>query len=571
VHQASSALAPSAAAAYPGFNGPIAFVGDKHGVQKLYVHTRGRTVAVLQGGGIANPSYSPLGKRLAVTREVPEIGVGVWVLGADRGDSPRQVTPPELGGTEPTWSPGGRQLAYSAGPIGQRTVHVVGADGVGDRALTAGPADQHDPAWSVRDVIAFSQRNATGEDIYTMPASGGVPRQLTGDPGDDHAPAWSPDGTRLAFIRGSGGVWVMGSRGFGARRVAHVEGAIERGIAWSPDGRWLAFGGGPEGARRIWVVRLDGSRLHPVSLPASNGREPDWRSVGHAPKIAAAGDIACRVDNRAYKDLHGTRHFCAMLRTSDLLLRSDLDAVLPLGDLQYPVGDIGNFYGSFDLSWGRLRYLMKPVPGNHEYRTPGADGYFDYFNGDGVRRGRAGDREAGGYYSYDIGSWHVVALNSNCGSVPGGCGLNSPQQIWLAADLIRHRSRCVLAYWHHPLFSSLAFEEGRGSRATGALWETLYNAGADLVLSGHQHFYERLGPQDANGTADPVRGIRSFVVGTGGRSTDEADVRDKSSEVFDDSTFGVLELRLYKAGYTWRFRHAVNAGPFTDTGHASCH
>jgi hypothetical protein len=243
-------------------------------------------------------------------------------------------------------------LAYTAGRVGQRTLHVIGADGLGDRALTAGPADQHDSAWSARGLIAFSQVNPSGEDIYTVPTSGGVPRQLTADPGDDVAPAWSPDGTQLAFVRGTGGVWVMGSRGFGARRVAHVRGGVERGVAWSPNGRWLAFAGGPDGARRIYVVRLDGKRLHPVSLPGSNGRDPDWRSVGHAPKIAGAGDIACRVDNRAYRNLHGTKNYCAMLRASNLLLRADLDVVLPLGDVQYPVGDIGNFYGSFHLSLG---------------------------------------------------------------------------------------------------------------------------------------------------------------------------------------------------------------------------
>ena len=210
------------------------------------------------------------------------------------------------------------------------------------------------------------------------------------------------------------------------------------------------------------------------------------------------------------------------------------------------------------------------MPGNHEYSTPGAAGYFDYFNGPGVLQGRAGDRVRGGYYSFEIGAWHVVALNSNCNDVPGGCGFGSPQQQWLAADLAGHTRPCTLAFWHHPLFSSLAGEEGRGSKQTIALWQTLYDAGADLVLSGHQHFYERLQSQDANGTLDSARGIRSFVVGTGGKALDDRDFTDPNSVVFHDTSFGILELTLHPRHYDWRY-HATNGDPFTDVGSAVCH
>jgi 3',5'-cyclic AMP phosphodiesterase CpdA len=214
--------------------------------------------------------------------------------------------------------------------------------------------------------------------------------------------------------------------------------------------------------------------------------------------------------------------------------------------------------------------LLRPVPGNHEYLTPGAAGYFDFFNGAGVQRGRAGDRAQGGYYSFDAGAWHIVALNSNCREVPGGCDVGSPQQQWLARDLARNPRPCTLAFWHHPLFSSLAHEEGRGSKQTLALWQTLYDARADLVLSGHQHFYERLQSQDAAGNLDSARGIRTFVVGTGGKGLDGRDVADRNSVVFHNESFGVLELELHARHYEWRY-HPTNGDPFTDVGSAVCH
>jgi hypothetical protein len=362
----------------------------------------------------------------------------------------------------------------------------------------------------------------------------------------------------------------MSRFGRGARKVIHVPGGIEDGIAWAPDGSRLLFAGGPAGRRQIFSVQLNGKGRRALSLPTSNGQDPDWQSVGHPPVISVGGDIGCPPEGASFNGGLGRPGLCAMGRTSDLLLRPDLWAVLPLGDLQYPDGELAGFYASYGPSWGRLNALAKPIPGNHEYHTPGAAGYFDYFNGVGVRRGRAGDRERGGYYSYDLGDWHVIALNSNCAQVPGGCDTGSPQQRWLARDLQLHRSHCTLAYWHHPLFSSLAFEEGRGSKQIVDLWETLHAAGADLVVAGHQHFYERLAPQDTNGTLDRAFGIRSFVVGTGGKSLDQADFRDRNSQAFSADTYGILQLTLRPNGFDWRFR---GAGPveFFDSGKAPCH
>jgi acid phosphatase type 7 len=565
----AAAHAGPAGAAYPGHNGAVAFTSERHGEASVYVRRHGRTRRFLRGDSVADPAFSPRGVRIAVTRERADSGRAIWILNAD-GTGERQLTASELAGEQATWAPGARRLAYAAGLHGQRTIHLIGADGLHDTQLTTGPADQFDPAWSRRGTIAFVQAGPGGTDIYRVPARGGTPRRLTSKPGDDADPAWSPDGSRIAFVRGRGGIWVMSPWGRGARRVTHVRGGVEQGVAWSPDGRRLVFAGGPAGARRIYVVGLDGKGRRALSLPMSDGSDPDWQSVGHDPLIAAAGDIACNPRGRSFNGGLGRRRLCAMARTTNQLLRPDLSAVLALGDLQYPDGRLSYFYDSFGPSWGRLKPIIRPVPGNHEYRVPYGAGYYDYFNGPGVRRGRAGDRRRGGYYSFDLGRWHLVGLDSTCSAVPGGCDEGSPQQRWLKADLAAHRRHCTLAFWHHPLFSSLASEEGRGSRDTQALWKTLHDAGADLVLSGHQHFYERLAPQDSIGNLDMAHGLRSFVVGTGGASIDNADFRDRNSVAFTAQSFGILELTLHPRSYDWRFRSA-GPEPFADSGHAICH
>lgn len=565
---AAGIAAAPAHAGYPGRNGAVAFVGDRGGETRLYVRTGHRTVARLTGP-VADPAWSPEGQRLAVTRGAPGGGRAVWVMFAD-GLGARPVTDAAVDGGEPTWRPDGRMLAYAAGPVGQRTIHAVRPDGTGDRAITAGPADQHAPAWGPDGTIAFVERTSTGEDIFTVPVAGGVPSRLTVAPGDDTSPAWSPDGERLAFVRGGDGVWVMNRFGGAQRRVVDLPGGMEAGVAWAPDGKLLLVAGGPPGKRQVYRVGLHGEGLRALSLPASNGRDPDWQSAGHPPVIAAAGDVACDPAWATFKGGLGTRRRCGMLRTSNLLLRPDLAAVLVLGDEQYPDGDLGRFYGSFGPSWGRLRPITRPVPGNHEYLTPGAAGYFDFFDGAGVRRGPAGDRTRGGYYSFDLGAWHIVALDSNCPSVPGGCGQGSPQQRWLERDLIAHRTKCTLAFWHHPLFSSLSREEGRGSRQTKALWNTLYELRADVVLSGHQHFYERLSPQDPDGNLDQGLGMPSFVVGTGGKGLDQPTFADRSRKAFDNASFGILELTLLRDRFRWRYR-TTNGNPFRDAGEAPCH
>jgi acid phosphatase type 7 len=281
--------------------------------------------------------------------------------------------------------------------------------------------------------------------------------------------------------------------------------------------------------------------------------------VGGTPVIAAAGDVACGPADHNFHAGLGNQRACNEQATSNLLLRAQLAGVLLLGDDQYENGTLGDFRRSFAPTWGRLGPKLYPAPGNHEYNTAGAAGYFGYFGS------RAGPDHRG-YYSYDIGAWHFLALNSNCRAI-GGCNLTSAQGRWLKADLAAHRTKCTLAYWHHPRFSS--GRHGDEMLADG-FWRELYAAGADVVLVGHDHDYERFSPQDPNGRADPVRGIREFVVGTGGRSHDPINRVDANSVVRNDTTFGVLELTLHPGSYDWKFVPSGGA-TFRDAGTAACH
>jgi hypothetical protein len=275
------------------------------------------------------------------------------------------------------------------------------------------------------------------------------------------------------------------------------------------------------------------------------------------PVIGAAGDVACDPGNSFF---HGrVPALCQMKATSDLLMKLNLTAVLALGDLQYEDGALSKFRRSYDPTWGRLKSITRPVPGNHEYGTRGAQGYFAYFEEIAGEPGR-------GYYSFDIGAWHIVALNSNCSAV-GGCGAGSPQERWLRADLAAHPARCTLAYWHHPRFSS-GFH-GSDS-AYDAFWRALYAAGTDIVLNGHDHHYERFAKQDPEGKPDPGRGIREFIVGTGGRSLYGLRRGEDNSEVFSADAFGVLALTLRPTSYEWRFVHGPGK-EFTDSGRGTCH
>ena len=274
--------------------------------------------------------------------------------------------------------------------------------------------------------------------------------------------------------------------------------------------------------------------------------------------VVAAGDIACSPASSYFNSGLGTADKCRQKYTADLIGQLGADAVLTLGDNQYEEGTLGQFMKSYDLSWGQYKGITYPSVGNHEYRVPGASDYYSYFGG------RAGD-PAKGYYSFDLGDWHIIALNSNCAAV-GGCGAGSEQETWLRADLAAHPKECTLAYWHHPLFSSGSHGN---DPATKDFWRALSEAGAELVLVGHDHNYERFAPQTAEGVADAEKGIRQFVVGTGGKNHYSISTAQPNSEVIDGNTHGVLKLELYAGGYDWAFVPEAGA-TFTDAGSATC-
>ena len=280
-----------------------------------------------------------------------------------------------------------------------------------------------------------------------------------------------------------------------------------------------------------------------------------------APVIAAAGDIACDTTSRFYNGGMGDPDHCRMMATSNLLMGRDLTRVLTLGDNQYESGEISKFQESYDTTWGRVRPITRPGVGNHEWETPEALGHFAYFGG------AAGPGNGIYYYSYNVGSWHIIALDSTCRKVLGGCDLGSPQEQWLRNDLAANSAFCTLAYWHHPRFDS-SFLGGREDLA--ALWQDLYDFGADVVLTGHAHNYQRLVPLNPEGEPDPERGIREFIVGTGGKDHGPFQTTRSTVEVRDWQTFGVLFMTLEERGYSWEFV-PEKGEEFSDSGRAQCH
>ena len=556
------AAPPAADAAYPGVNGAILYRGESDGGAVLYVR-HGHTVAPLpvDARALKDATFSPQGRRIAAAANG---NFGLLVMNAD-GTDPRAVTP-GVAAAQPSWSPDGAQLAFTGRVDGTPRVRVVGADGTGVRDLTSGPRGQLDPSWSVTGAIAYVQRTAHGAAIAVVAATGGKPRRLTSDRAHDSAPSWSPDGRSLAFVRAGQGVWVMDADGRRAHRVVNLRGVGESAPAWAPDGSRILFSAGKPGARRIWSVRTDGRGRTAVSTPSSDGREPDWQPTGAAPVVMAAGDIACSPTSANYNGGLGYPSECAQQRTANLLARADLAGILMLGDGQYDTGQLADYDAVFAPTWGRFRSLLHPIPGNHEYsgRNPQATGYFDFFNGPGNQTGPAGDRTAG-YYSFDIGSWHVIALNSNCRWLPDGCAAGSPEEQWLRADLAAHPVACTLAYMHHPRFGSAGNDTD-----IAPLYQALYDGGADVLLSGHHHLYERFAPLDPAGAADDARGLREFIVGTGGKSLVGATGHKAGSAALDATTFGVLRLTLADGGYGWHFDGA-GPGNFADAGLARCH
>jgi serine/threonine-protein kinase len=291
--------------------------------------------------------------------------------------------------------------------------------------------------------------------------------------------------------------------------------------------------------------------------------------------IAAAGEIAC--PGPPFSDANPDA--CQYDDTADLIHPGELAAVLALGDNQYDYGSYEDYLAYYDAEWGRAKSITKPVPGNHEYAAPlpaKPDGYFRYF-GDSVR-----GPDGQGYYSFDLGTcpdrpcWHLIALNSQLCVGPGGCGpaakgsepsAGNLMYRWLKHDLSAHPNKeypCTLAYWHHPLFS---FSTGSGATPeVRPLWDLLYAARADVVLNGHSHNYQRWKTQDPAQNADPERGLREFVVGTGGstKSLLELGTWPANLVAAQDSAFGVLKITLGRSSYAWTWVSAAGQPAFSD-------
>jgi hypothetical protein len=260
------------------------------------------------------------------------------------------------------------------------------------------------------------------------------------------------------------------------------------------------------------------------------------------PTVVAAGDIS-------------GKRIAGQKDTSDLVLRLDPTLVLTLGDQQYNDGALADYRAYYDPTWGRFKAKTRPSPGNHDYGPTGADGYFAYF-------GTAAKPQGYSYYSFDIGGWHVVSLDSNIARDPG-----SAQLEWLRADLAATSKRCVLAYWHAPRFSS-GSHHGNDSSVSG-FWKDLYTNRADLVLNGHEHNYERFGPQNPQAVAD-TQGPREFVVGTGGNGLYPFGSAEPNSQTRLASTFGVLLLVLHPTSYEWKYV-AVSGQVLDRGGPEACH
>ena len=283
---------------------------------------------------------------------------------------------------------------------------------------------------------------------------------------------------------------------------------------------------------------------------------PQPRAVAADPVVAAAGDIACAPGD--------TKDPCEDAATASLL--SGASAVLALGDDQYETGSLTEFQNAYDHTWGAYNSIAHPVAGNHEWATAGAQGYKSYFGPIADP-----DSDQNTYYSWDLGNWHFIALDSDCGNLPpapgttNGCGSGSPEEVWLKNDLASNQSQCEIAYWHHPKFTSFP---GVNSKVK-TFWKDLQNDKAELILNGHSHAYERFAAQLPDGTAS-ASGIVEIIAGTGGHSHMVQKTVKANSLVRNNTAFGVLKLTLHAVSYDFEF--VDTSGQILDSGsNVACH
>jgi hypothetical protein len=308
------------------------------------------------------------------------------------------------------------------------------------------------------------------------------------------------------------------------------------------------------------AITGNGTYSFGIASSSADSAHYDSRESGvHSPKL-----VVTTAAHSTDPVLVGAGDIASCRSTGDEATASLLDGisgtVFTTGDNAYGNGSSSDFRECYGPSWGRHLPRTRPAPGNHDYKTPGARGYFQYFGS------RAGDPDKG-YYSYDLGSWHVVVINSNCAEVRG-CHAGSAQERWLRTDLAASSKQCTAAYWHHPLFTSGS--RHRPSTEMRPIFQALYDHRAEIVVTGHNHNYERFAPQDPDGRLDAARGIAAFVAGTGGRSHYRFGQVQPNSEVRGGDTYGVLKLTLKPRRYDWEFIPEVGKS-FTDSGSGRCH
>jgi len=349
----------------------------------------------------------------------------------------------------------------------------------------------------------------------------------------------------------------------GPDRTAHPADTVNLAVSFSDpgpnDAPWsytIAWGDGSPAATGSTTTQT--TPITASHVYATLGTDSVRVSVTNSAGRSGADTLAVAITASTTVVMVGAGDIADCTKNGDSLTANLLDTipgtVFTAGDNAYPSGATADFANCYNPTWGRHKARTRPVPGNHEYSSPSAAPYFAYF-------GAAAGDPSKGYYSYDLGDWHVVALNSMIAHWAG-----SPQEQWLRADLATSTKRCTFAYFHHPLFTSGMLAD----TSVRALWQALYDFGAEIIVSGHDHDYERFAPQTPRGVADPLTGIREFVAGTGGAGLFTLGTPLPNSEVRNDVTFGVLKLTLSAGGYAWRFI-PVAGKTFTDAGSGTCH
>jgi hypothetical protein len=402
---------------------------------------------------------------------------------------------------------------------------------------------------SVPVAVTWSAKGGTitSSGLYTAGSSTGtfrvIAKQSSGTLADTaKVTITAPSTVQLVIVPSAVTLAVGSTQQFGAYGLTSAGDSVATSVTWSATGGTISSSGKytagkTTGTFRVIAKQSSGSLADTaaVTITSSGGG-------GGTAVLVGAGDIV----DCSSTDAEATAS----------VLDNISGTVFTAGDNAYPDGSAAD-YTCYDASWGRHKSRTFPAPGNHEYNTAGAAGYFGYF-------GSAAGPSGRGYYSYNLGSWHIISLDSE---IPMNAG--SAQETWLRADLAANTQQCTLAYWHRPRFSS---GTNHGSATdVQPLWQALYDYGAEIVINGHEHNYERFAPQTPSGAADPAKGIREFISGTGGKShyNDEGTPLP-NSEVFNGTTFGVLKLTLGSGTYSWQFIPA-SGGSFTDSGSGSCH